>query len=236
MIRDKTWRDIWGVVETLRRNRSALKTIVLVSGDVHHTYCMTGNVSGSGRPLPELLQITSSGFRTTIRRGFQEAFAEALSDMAFDFAGRHLVPGFMMKPGSRRRELALYKNAVAMVDISRGADVGVRVLHLAADDEAKRVDTYLYEYSSGSSYLKWGEPANTPYRLGEASENLFVAPDPSEDSSLEPGQAIVVDGQAIRTYVDAIAWYVRRRDALLQQKSAFLQERTKFPMASRISW
>ena len=166
MIRDKSWRDLWALVEAMRGNRSPVKTLVLVSGDVHHSYCMTGNVSGDGRPFPEVLQITSSGLQTTIRRGMQEALGEALSDLSFGFAQRHLVPGFMSKPGSRRRELALYRNAVAVVDVSLGAHVDVRVLHLAGDDDTKGVDPYVYQYTSGPSYLNMGEPANTPYRLG----------------------------------------------------------------------
>ena len=169
MIRDKSWRDLWGLVEMMHRKPSPVKTLVLVSGDVHHTYCMTGNLSGRGRPFPELLQITSSGLKTTIRRDTEKAIAEASSDRSFDFAQHHLVPGFMSKAGSRRRELVLYKNAVAIVDVRLGAEVDVRVTHLAGEDE-KKVDEYVYEYTSGPSYMKMGEPANTPYRLGAPAE------------------------------------------------------------------
>lgn len=175
MVRDKSWRDLWGLVETMHRNRSPVKTLVLVSGDVHHSYCMTGKLSDHGRPFPELLQITSSGLQTTIRRGMQEALGEASSDLSFNFAQRHLVPGFMSKEGSRRRELALYRNAAAIVDVSLGAEVDVRVIYLASDEKNKDVDRYVYQYTSGPSYMKMGEPANTPYRLGapaDAAEGL----------------------------------------------------------------
>lgn len=224
MIRDKSWRDLWALVETMHRKPSPLKTLVLVSGDVHHSYCMTGNLSSHGRPFPELLQITSSGLHTTIRRHTTEAIGEALSDLSFNFAQRHLVPGFMSKAGSRRRELALYQNAVAIVDVSLGADVEVRVIHLAGDDETRGVDKYVYQYTSGPSYIKMGEPANTPYRLGAPAETAEGLSDgvaepravideaaldlpedesvASEDRSVDPDQSIGVDD------VPAAAWQV----------------------------
>ena len=167
MVRDRSWRDLWGLVDRLRRNRSPLKTLVLVSGDVHHSYCMTGNLSGQGRSFPEILQITSSGLQTTIRGGGKEAVAGWQSSFSSDFGGRHIVPGYLSRSNSRQKEVALYENAFAMVDVRLGAEVEVRVLHQAGRDE------YLYRYTSGPNYLKAGEPQITPWR----SESVDAMPD-----------------------------------------------------------
>jgi hypothetical protein len=223
MVRDKSWRDFWSIVERLRANRSPVKTLALISGDVHHSYCMTANLSGHGRPFPEMLQITSSGLRTTIRGGGKEGVAAWQSSFSFDMADHHMVPGFMSKPGSRQREVALYKNAIALVEVNLGKDVDVRVLFLAGDEKTNDIEQYVYQYTSAPSYLKMGEPGNTPYRMGETLEvdqaDLIEGP-----SSLEPGQSIVVDGQPIRTYADGIRWYTTRRGVLLEQRSAFAKE------------
>src|SRR5262249_45161995 len=64
---DRTWDDITGMVGRLKR--SSLKTIVLVSGDVHHNFALLGKIGkqpvGELSPLqqrwPQLLQIVSSG-------------------------------------------------------------------------------------------------------------------------------------------------------------------------------
>jgi hypothetical protein len=47
----------------------------------------------------------------------------------------------------------------------------------------------------------------------------------ADQSSLEPGQSILVDGQQVRTYADAAAWYTLRRDVLESQKRAFVKDR-----------
>lgn len=75
MIRDRSWRDMWGLVDSMRKVGSPVKTLVFVSGDVHHNYSMTANLPGRGRPKPEVLQITCSGLQTKIRKDFQRSLA-----------------------------------------------------------------------------------------------------------------------------------------------------------------
>jgi subtilisin family serine protease len=75
MIRDKSWRDLWDLVGSMRKAGSRTKTLVLVSGDVHHNYCMTANLAERERPQPELLQITCSGFQTPVRSSLQTRLA-----------------------------------------------------------------------------------------------------------------------------------------------------------------
>ena len=210
MIRDKSWRDMWGLVDRLRRNRSPIKTLALVSGDVHHSYCMTGNLSGKGRPLPELLQITCSGLKTTIRADTTTRVAGAQSSLPMDIGGHHIVPGFLKRAADGDSDVAIYQNAVAIVDVKPAVDVDVRVRYLASASGG--INTYVYEYTSRPGYLKNGQPAMD-----------------GEEKTLDPGQSIVIDGQSVHGYADAVAWYRARRDVLAAQRDAFTKERYLVP-------
>jgi hypothetical protein len=157
-IRDKSWRDLWDLADAMRQAGSAAKTLVLVSGDVHHNYCMTGNLSGSGRPKPEFLQITCSGLQTTIRSSFDKWLAKELGNQSFNVGKRRLVPGFMFKNRTGNPDLALFHNAVAFVEVSMGAEVDVRVRYLSGADE------HVYRYTSGAAYMRNGEPTVSPWQ------------------------------------------------------------------------
>jgi hypothetical protein len=154
MIRDRSWRSIWALVEDMRKTGSAVKTLVLVSGDVHHSYCMTANASTSGRPTPELLQITCSGFQTTIRGSKTAWLAEQLSSVPFDVGKRRLVPGFVQKHGTGSPDLVLFENAAAIVDVTMGPEVDVEVTYLTASAEARKQVRRVYRYTSHPKYLK----------------------------------------------------------------------------------
>jgi hypothetical protein len=159
MVRDRSWRDIWAIVDDMAKRGSVVKTLVLVSGDVHHNYCMTANASGSGRPRPEIVQITASGFQTTIRGEFSKWIAEQLSSLPFDLAKRRLVPGFVLKDGTGGPGLVLYENTAAIVDVKMDGEVDVAVTYLTGDvDPAKQV-RQIFKYTSGGAYLKKGQAA-----------------------------------------------------------------------------
>lgn len=162
MIRDKSWRDLWGIAERLRQIASPIKTLVLVSGDVHHSYAMTGHLPGAGRPTPELVQITCSGLQTTIRSDKEKKLAEVLSSTVFTLGKYRQVPGFTTTSDTATPDLVLYKNTVALVDASLGSDVNLEVTYLAGSEKN------VYRYTSGPAYLgKSGMPAvYERYRLG----------------------------------------------------------------------
>lgn len=160
IVRDKSWRDLWGLVDTMRQAGSRVKTLVLVSGDVHHNYCMTANLPGTGRPKPELLQITCSGLQTEIRSSTEKWLAEKLGVTSFDIGKYRLVPGFMFKNNTRVPELALYENAAAFVEVTLGAKVNVRVTYLSGDNK------HVYLYTSGAAYMTDGEPSDSPWQRG----------------------------------------------------------------------
>jgi hypothetical protein len=154
MIRDRSWRSFWGLVEDMRAKGSAVKTLVLVSGDVHHSYCMTANASAAGRPTPEILQITCSGFQTTIRGSKISWLAEQLSSLPFDVGKRRLVPGFVQKNGTGSPDLVLFENTAAIVDVTMGTDVDVEVTYLTASMDAQKQVRQIYKYTSHPRYLK----------------------------------------------------------------------------------
>jgi subtilisin family serine protease len=158
MIRDKSWRDLWDLVDSMRQGGSGVKTLIMVSGDVHHSYCMTANLSDDGRSRPELLQITCSGFQTEIRSSFEKWLAKQLGDRSFKVGKRRLVPGFMFKNRTGDPDLALFQNAVAFVEVSTGAEVNVRVRYLSGADE------HVFLYTSGAAYMRNDEPTDSPWQ------------------------------------------------------------------------
>jgi hypothetical protein len=158
MIRDRSWRDLWALIDEMHAKGSPVKTLVLVSGDVHHSYSMTANRSSSGRPRPEVVQVTSSGFQTTIRKDFKTSLAEELSSLAFSMAGRRLLPGFVLHE-TAAPDLVLYENAAAIVDVTMGPEVDVAVTYLAGSIVPSKQTKHVFKYTSGAAYLKDGEPA-----------------------------------------------------------------------------
>ena len=155
MIRDKSWRDLWKLVEAMRMAGSSVKTLVLVSGDVHHNYCMTGNFSDGSRPKPEFLQITCSGLQTTIRSSLDKGVAELQSSLAWNekfkvgkFTLKHGFlhknpPGVPMGNPIGPSSISLYENAVAFVNVSMKSKVEIDVTYLAGES------TYSYKYTPG---------------------------------------------------------------------------------------
>ena len=170
MIRDRSWRDFWGLIDDMHKAGSPVKTLILVSGDVHHNYCMTANPPGKGRPTPELLQITCSGLQTTIRPEFTRDVAEDQGSSSFNVGKYRLVPGFMSKNGTGAPDLVLFENAVALVRAKFDGEVNVRVEFLSRKSGASKADTHVYWYTSGPSYLRGGQPAFSPAFHGRAGD------------------------------------------------------------------
>lgn len=163
-VRDKTWRDLWGIVAGLQAAGSKIKTVVLVSGDVHHSYAMSARLPGEGAPKPELLQITCSGLQTTIRGGAKEWIAGKLlgSELPFDVGKYTMVPGFFRKVGTGSEELILYDNAVALVSAVFKEEATVRVDFLSWSDD------YVFKYTGG--------PLGQPAKQRELAAAESVAP------------------------------------------------------------
>jgi hypothetical protein len=110
--------------------------------------------------------VTCSGLQTTIRNDFQKDLAGWKSSIAADLGGQRLVPGYVMHSGSQKRIVAIYENAVALVDMNIGADVKVDVWYFTGykKDGSYHHDKYVFRYTSGAEYLKNGEPAIQTWR------------------------------------------------------------------------
>ncbi len=200
MIRDKSWRDLWGLVDAMRKTGSQVKTLVLVSGDVHHNYCMTANLPGSGRPKPELLQITCSGLQTTIRSSGKAWLAAKLSELYFKIGNYRLEPGFMSKNSADAPSLALFQNAVAIVTVAAGVEVDVRVDYLS-DKEV-----HIYKYTSGSAYMD-GEYAGSPWHRRASKSLEALEHEIAEDDEVSEDEASLNarDDSAEEAFVEAFA-------------------------------
>ncbi|MDP2334499.1 MAG: S8 family serine peptidase [Reyranella sp.] len=198
MIRDRSWRDLWDLVDSMRQAGSAVKTLVVVSGDVHHNYCMTGNLSAGGRPKPEILQITCSGLQTEIRSSAEKWLAEKLGSRSFNVGKRRLVPGFMIKNRTGKPDLALFQNAVAIVEVSMSAEVGVQVRFLSGAHE------HIYRYTSGAAYMRNGEPTLSPWQQAGAHLDFQDIKRGAEatESDFDPGEDKPTDDLTVSIIVD----------------------------------
>ena len=81
--------------------------------------------------------------QTTIRGSKASWFAEKLGSLPFDVGKYRLVPGFMKKNDTGSPNLALYENAVAIVDVGIGGEVGCGGYQHLARAERARVSLYL---------------------------------------------------------------------------------------------
>jgi hypothetical protein len=101
-----------------------------------------------------------SGLQTEIRSSAEKWLAEELGNSSFKVGKRRLVPGFMFKNNTNEPDLALFQNAAAFVEVSMGAEVNVRVCYLSGTDQ------HVYLYTSGASYIRDGEPTDSPWQRG----------------------------------------------------------------------
>jgi subtilisin family serine protease len=190
MIRDKSWRDLWGMVEDMRQSGSPVKSLVLLSGDVHHNYCMTANLPGGGRPTPELVQITSSGLKTPERIDTLRKFAESRSQHPFNVGKYRLVPGFMTSAATGDPELILYENTVALVVADMEREVNMSVTYLAGNTGKEE---HYYRYTSDASYMRGGIPAVLAVHERKSESESWQREDANELGVREAAE-VVYDG------------------------------------------
>ena len=138
----------------MRKEGSPVKTLVLVSGDVHHSYCMTANPSDSGRPTPEILQITCSGLQTTIRGSKKAWLAEQLATPRSTSASAGWCRASFKRTAPAAPIWCCSKTPSAMVDVSMGTEVDVMVTYLTASMDVRNQMRQIYKYTSHPSYLK----------------------------------------------------------------------------------
>ena len=150
MIRDKSWRDLWELVEAMRKEGSPVKTLVLVSGDVHHSYCMTAQSSGSGTAEARIVQITCLGLRRPFARTFEVMARRAVGLTCRSMSASTGSCRFLHKNGTGSPDLVLYENAAAMVDVGMGPEVGVVVTYLTGSADVAKQMKHIFEYHVGA--------------------------------------------------------------------------------------
>jgi PhoD-like phosphatase len=73
---DDTWNQIKALLERLQRSHRTLKTLVIVSGDIHFSCNLDAQLPGA-RQGPRLLQLVSSGLRQRVSDSKQDKLASA---------------------------------------------------------------------------------------------------------------------------------------------------------------
>jgi PhoD-like phosphatase len=73
---DETWNQIKALLERLQRSHRTLKTLVIVSGDIHFSCNLDAQLPGA-KQGPRLLQLVSSGLRQRVSDSKQDKLASA---------------------------------------------------------------------------------------------------------------------------------------------------------------
>jgi hypothetical protein len=118
------WDQIKGLLERLQKSSTTLKTLVIVSGDVHFSCNLDGQLPAAG-PTSRLLQLVSSGLRQAISDSKQSKMASAYRGWLNTIAGaegldRHrgmvLTLGGLSGPGGASDNF-VYKPSFAVVQM-----------------------------------------------------------------------------------------------------------------------
>ncbi len=117
------WDQIKGIIQRLQKS-STLKTVVLISGDIHFSCNLDGRLKGSRKP-PRLLQLISSGLQQQITEGKQGKLFSAYRGWLNTISGAQGVDvhrgvritlGGMRGPDKKRHNF-LFKTSLALVDM-----------------------------------------------------------------------------------------------------------------------
>jgi len=120
------WDQIKALIQTLQQGSSPLKTVVLISGDIHFSCNLDGQLKGSHKP-PRLLQLISSGLQQQITEGKQGklfgAYKGWLNTIARsqgvdEHRGVRITLGGLRAP-DRKRQNFLFNTSLALVDVDQ---------------------------------------------------------------------------------------------------------------------
>jgi len=114
-----------------------VKTLVFVSGDVHHSYSMTANLPGSGRPGRSCCKSPALVFKPRSERTGRRVLPSGRAETHFAWASTGWFPASCAKDGTGDPDLVLYQNAAALVQVSLGSEVDVRVNYLSGPEDAR---------------------------------------------------------------------------------------------------
>jgi hypothetical protein len=166
MVVDKTWDDFRKLVDDLQNSVTHLKTIVMLSGDVHFSYGMLGRAPADERlrdgmpdwhAYPEMLQLVSSAFRnkpSDKKRGQLVWFSENVFAKIHEVRGLRLHPIAFARgaPHDDERPMFLTENSTAIVDVRMTEDLsdngGIEVRQSHLTDGLSATDRPLLFYRS----------------------------------------------------------------------------------------
>jgi len=118
------WEQMKGLLQRLQQAGSTIKTLVLVSGDIHFSCNLEAQVPGA-KAAPRLLQLVSSGLRNTIDKGKREKMESAYTGWlnlisgsrgVDEHRGMVITLGGLEGPGGKLSNF-LYPTSVALVDV-----------------------------------------------------------------------------------------------------------------------
>ncbi|PYQ54937.1 MAG: hypothetical protein DMF78_03985 [Acidobacteria bacterium] len=213
------WDQIKELLRRLQRT-GRLKTLVILSGDIHFSCNLDGQLPGSGRP-PRLLQLISSGLRQSITGTKQGQLTDAYNGWLFNLITRsqgvdehrgvRITLGGMRGPDDKLTNF-LFQPSVALVDLSMvfpgghpGSAPAPRVTHthLSRDPHGAPV-TYRFlhmTHPGGKAFMTLKDPGfehpASPKDYPAAVGGLgftFEREEAAPASSLEPEQSLGVDG------------------------------------------
>jgi hypothetical protein len=162
---NRVWEQVLKLLAKIQDSVTPLKTIAFVSGDIHFSCNLDGQLKKfDPAPQPHLLQLVSSGLRQSISSGKQTELRRAYTLFGFEITGSHrglfARLGGLDGPGGDDPNF-LFPTSLALVDVDvRKKDddpriqgdeipnVSIRQQHLCWKPDARRIESYGFYYSN----------------------------------------------------------------------------------------
>lgn len=252
---NEVWNQLRELVVRLGKTKK-LKTLVIVSGDIHFSCNLDGKVDGAP-DAPRVLQLVGSGLQQRVDDFKRSLLVKAYGNIHNVLSraqgvdrhrGMTITLGGMQTPdAATRRENFLFETSVATVSArlvphgnqrlpeinqthwivnARGKFEGLQFFHLAQPDGRALMTLKNPGFTNPNGPDDYPTFGKSGHGMIREAQEFF-----EEESSLDPGQSIRVDGQSIGTYRDASAWYAARQAALVTQKTALAKENLAPPKA-----
>jgi hypothetical protein len=153
------WDQIKGCLARLQQSSSSLKTLVIISGDIHFSCNLDGQLPNAHR-APRLVQLVSSGLKQAISQGKRDKLHSAYrswlnvvsgSTGVDTHRGMRITIGGLRGPGGRLDNF-LFKTSIALVNITTTPSTRtnpvslplVQQTHLALDSSEKQIESYTF--------------------------------------------------------------------------------------------
>lgn len=211
---NRVWDDIKGLLKRLQALRTPLKSVVLLSGDIHFSCNFDGQVADSNR-APRLVQLISSGLRQVVSeskqrqldiayRGWLNAISRAQG--VDEHRGIRITLGGLHGPGGRLSNF-LFKPSAAIIDITFHASGPQRAptplvvqTHVASAGD-RGLESYSFRHmtqADGSAVMSLKDPGfahpTSPKDYPAATGGIGIAREADEVFAAEAMAAIDVEG------------------------------------------